>query len=694
MGIKRAFLYFAFGISLFSVLAVLLFVSYLEGFVVDAVDAKVEEYAVNALSKDTSNMLKLCEISHLQISQAASLRAENLKNALMADGFAGIYSETGQDYIFGDKYYTDNNGPVLKFGNSEISNTAQIKKLLRQYCVSKNCGMAIFVRTNEDGDMMNAVSVPADDYSPEKGIFRIISGRDEENAVITSLISKDAAGELIRYNNGYVYAYYVPIVSSFGGANSKTIGAIACYIKDDVMNKLCATFAAKKFGSRGYSWIIEDTGGGKFKYKLAKNPKLLGTFISDDTNSIRRKNSEEFAKNAIMLGTGEESAKVYNYDYHGKPSRMIVCYVCFKPWGWILGITGFRGEIVPSRAEIAEIISLNKWYIAAVFFGALVLGVIIACVFSSYLARNVGKINRMLKAKKGEDLQLFKSSIAEFSGIIQSLRDIGKSAQALDSAYQNGTALLEKAYSEMSKNTTHLNSLSQEQCRETAKSVKYADNIYELSETLKSSSGEFNLRSKEALKFARAHADNLRLFKERATRLKDLGAGLASRFALAREILDNLDYQLKYLSESGSGIKMLASNAKLYAGALNVKDEFSATGFSEKTQQTADFTEVLLSQMSGKISASASDMREFLLLIDKSVYALDLIIDRINLITERIALQDARFGEISRSAISQTEEAAQTIGVINELSQSVFNIKDGVASFEKFLFELGVLLKK
>ena len=87
-------------------------------------------------------------------------------------------------------------------------------------------------------------------------------------------------------------------------------------------------------------------------------------------------------------------------------------------------------------------------------------------------------------------------------------------------------------------------------------------------------------------------------------------------------------------------------------------------------------------------------MREFLLLIDKSVYALDLIIDRINLITERIALQDARFGEISRSAISQTEEAAQTIGVINELSQSVFNIKDGVASFEKFLFELGVLLKK
>lgn len=488
--------------------------------------------------------------------------------------------------------------------------------------------------------------------------------------------------------NGWYITAYEPIVDD----SERIIGCLYVGVPEYEYQKVLLDHLSEiQVGETGHAFVLNDMGDYVVSFNREMDSENVLSFQDEDGNYVFR----DLIDDAKTLDGGKTSLRSFSLRKEGIASRVetVVSYSYFEPWGWILGISEQRGDVLKGVRDTSRAF-------LGIAVGFLILGIIVAMILARAVSRPLKAINVGVESMSKGNLTIrvvYRSVIREFivvrdtieNVLLKNLRHALREIQKTSVSRQELTQELHRDTMTAAAGSEQINGVA---ARIRDELSRLASRIKDMEEAIEEINGGITDLDERLENQTVAVTESSSSIEEMTSSIQNV-ANIAKRESTtSRDLLDQVQEGETALSATGDSVNNIAVQFDSVQDTLSVINSIAAStnllamnaaieaahageagrGFAvvaEEIRNLANST----TENAEKISLMIKSMIER---IQQAISSSEQSSDIFRAINERTHRFVEAFGEISGATLEVSSGAEETLKGVLDLRDSSQQIKD------------------
>ncbi len=524
--------------------------------------------------------------------------------------------------------------PVFSFGSTPlrlkiekdgtiVGATGKIEKILESLKNDTSLDFTIFIRINENGNMLRIASTVAYmENSPYIGTYIPSTGGVDDGGIVRTLLARKTYSTISHVGNTGFIVNYEPILDSYGDV----IGAFAYGRSQESIAYLMKYFETIRVGTTGTVWAIELVGRGESVIRVSRDGKQNGMIIEADTYTARRDKTLEMVSEAVTLGD-KIAVREYKLGLENNVSDVIAAYSYFKPWNLVIGASTHKGDF---DLGVEKIVSTARYFIILLVSVGIV--ILFFAGFLAWLAAKrgvnmanaletiIGKIKNgdialarrelvlITNPKKWNNSELYRFAVA-LDLMSKSLSNLVFKVQISSKNLADNAAII-------SKGVANIDDISNERSESLSEVSATINSIAKSVVLLNADTREAAKNIEESLSVLNNGSSLVSRLNENSAPLLSAADSVASRLAVIKEKTERISASISTISIVGERTNMLSLNAAIeserageFGGFESVSAEISK--LADQTEASAMNVSKIVADMTDSVESGVADMNNF-----------------------------------------------------------------------------------
>ncbi|WP_309380770.1 methyl-accepting chemotaxis protein [Cerasicoccus frondis] len=678
-----------------------------------AIEAEIDAIISDNLNHAVLDLYGLCRVANNLIQMQVN-RTLGVADFVLEDNGGVSFGEKKVHWQATNQYSHETRAvglPQMLVGETPIEpNTSfsvpspvvdQVKNLVGGTCT-------IFQRMNAEGDMLRVATnvESADGLRAVSTYIPAINENGEPNPVIHRVVNERAVydGPAYVVNRWYLTAYR-PIFNDKG----YVVGMLYVGVRRDEASSLRSAIYDAEIGPNGYSWVMygkDRQRAGEFILTGEAFPH--GDQINDIIDAKGQRFFEEIRKDALAkarerLGATGSKTVIWD-DMQGKPHKLEINYVYFKPWDWILGVTARAEDFAEPHKQIEKVFD-------EIFFltlmGAIVLLIVIFILatwmggviarpisFLTNIARHVAD-GELAAANREMNACCQGNSQHDLSRARDETGDLFRAIQRMISNLQQLVVEMKGASGQLTESADSIGSSAQQQVGAAqdfgSSSTQIAAAVKEISTTSQELSNTMKKATTSARQTAEVAGEGRNFLDDMRDGVDDLSIATQSvsgKLSIIAEKANNINNVVTTIAKVADQTNLLSLNAAIEAekaGEFGLGFAVVAREIRRLADQTAVATldiEQMVKEMQSSVSAGVMEMDKFNEAVRSGVETVNRLSGQMENIIIEVEALTPRFESVEEGMEAQASGAEQISEAVASLNAAALQTKNALEGFQ------------